>query len=279
MFLKIEEQTGSNIEQSELEDIFTEIVLNDQCAVSELQEHMNASGYNYNRHHQAVCIGFDIDRSTRAFFPDKEQFILFLKDKFMSFYGNIVCGTVNNCFVALLPNIESFDETERNMTHVMKSVRASRHEINIYCGIGTSRQEMSAFGDSIHEAVQTVRAMKIFSVRNQIKTMYEMLPIIMMLDVRDNKQLFRYRNSIVDPLYISSAAKGGGSADLAETLEMYLKYGRNAKLTAEKMYIHRNTLNMRLRKIEELIGVDLSDPEKCMELQFAIYVRKCLLFG
>ena len=37
--------------------------------------------------------------------------------------------------------------------------------------------------------------------------------------------------------------------NLSETLENYLNWYRNAKKTAEEMFLHRNTLNYRLKKI------------------------------
>lgn len=47
--------------------------------------------------------------------------------------------------------------------------------------------------------------------------------------------------------------------ELAATLYHYLIYERNTTLTAQKLYIHRNTLQHRMHKIHELIDVDLDD--------------------
>lgn len=41
---------------------------------------------------------------------------------------------------------------------------------------------------------------------------------------------------------------------LIETLETYFKNEMNAQLSAQELFIHRNTLNIRLHKIEELTG-------------------------
>lgn len=41
---------------------------------------------------------------------------------------------------------------------------------------------------------------------------------------------------------------------LIETLETYFKNEMNAQLSAQQLFIHRNTLNIRLHKIEELTG-------------------------
>lgn len=52
----------------------------------------------------------------------------------------------------------------------------------------------------------------------------------------------------------------GGTA-LRETLEAYLRYSGNTRETCRELFIHRNTLTYRLRKIEELLRVDLDDGE------------------
>jgi purine catabolism regulator len=52
----------------------------------------------------------------------------------------------------------------------------------------------------------------------------------------------------------------GGSA-LRETLDAYLRHSGNSKGICDELFIHRNTLSYRLRKIEELLHLDLSDGE------------------
>ncbi|GAB3557870.1 hypothetical protein GCM10027405_03450 [Arthrobacter alkaliphilus] len=52
----------------------------------------------------------------------------------------------------------------------------------------------------------------------------------------------------------------GGTA-LWETLQAYLRHSGNTRETCRELFIHRNTLTDRLRKIEELLRVDLDGGE------------------
>lgn len=52
----------------------------------------------------------------------------------------------------------------------------------------------------------------------------------------------------------------GGSA-LRETFAAYLRHSGNSAKICDELFIHRNTLSYRLRKIEELLKLDLSDGE------------------
>lgn len=54
-------------------------------------------------------------------------------------------------------------------------------------------------------------------------------------------------------------ADAGGA--LRDTLAAYLRHSGNARLTCEELFIHRNTLAYRIRRIESLLDTDLSDGE------------------
>ncbi len=58
--------------------------------------------------------------------------------------------------------------------------------------------------------------------------------------------------------------------ELVKTLEAYLDHGANLVDTAADLHIHRNTLVHRLRRIEELIGIDLRDPQVRLNLHVGV---------
>lgn len=60
---------------------------------------------------------------------------------------------------------------------------------------------------------------------------------------------------------------------LLNTLECYLKNDSNVNQTAEALFIHPNTMNYRLRRIREVSGLDLKDPNQ----KIAVYLE--LLMG
>jgi len=62
--------------------------------------------------------------------------------------------------------------------------------------------------------------------------------------------------------------------ELLKTLETYLDTGRNVQETAKRLFLHRNTLRQRLRKIEKLCHLDLSDPLICLNLHVALKERR-----
>lgn len=62
--------------------------------------------------------------------------------------------------------------------------------------------------------------------------------------------------------------------DVEKTLEVYLDFGGNGVQTAQKLDIHRSTLNYRLQRIEEVCGVNLGDSHTRTNLQVAIKLMR-----
>ncbi len=63
-------------------------------------------------------------------------------------------------------------------------------------------------------------------------------------------------------------------ADLFHTLEVFLDAGGSGVNTAELLSIHRSTLNYRLDRIEEILGVKLKDPLVRTNLQVALKLMR-----
>lgn len=61
--------------------------------------------------------------------------------------------------------------------------------------------------------------------------------------------------------------------DLYNCLETYIKCGCNAKLTSELLYIHKNTVSYKLKKIESILGGELADRRLMFDLQLAIIIK------
>lgn len=58
-----------------------------------------------------------------------------------------------------------------------------------------------------------------------------------------------------------------------DTLKEYLLCGRNVGMTAEKMFIHRNTMIYRLTRIKEVLGENVNDPQTARKLLLKILLK------
>jgi DNA-binding PucR family transcriptional regulator len=74
------------------------------------------------------------------------------------------------------------------------------------------------------------------------------------------------RRSILGPL-----AEDGARSDLLRTVEAYVELGCDRRHAAERLHIHPNTLDHRLRKARKLTGLDLDDPEDLATMVLALH--------
>jgi sugar diacid utilization regulator len=61
-------------------------------------------------------------------------------------------------------------------------------------------------------------------------------------------------------------------SQLFRTVEAYLECMGNAKLAAERLFVHRNTLRQRFDKVRQVVGVDLADSGRWFDLMMALRI-------
>lgn len=73
-----------------------------------------------------------------------------------------------------------------------------------------------------------------------------------------------------------ATADRGRHEDLVRTLEVYLRSHGSVNAVARALYLHRNTVRQRLRRIAQLTGADLKDADARLSLQLALLGRQAL---
>lgn len=87
----------------------------------------------------------------------------------------------------------------------------------------------------------------------------------------DPAELAHYIDEWLGVLIGYDAAK---SADLVQTLSIYLRTGGSITHTAEELTIHRSTVKYRLARVEELTDRDLNDPAVQFGMQLAVHALR-----
>lgn len=81
--------------------------------------------------------------------------------------------------------------------------------------------------------------------------------------------LYDFSQKYLSPLLESDRENG---TEYVHTLDVYFQHQGKMNDVSEALFIHVNTLRNRLRKIEELTGMDLQDKEQTMNLYFAVRI-------
>jgi sugar diacid utilization regulator len=141
--------------------------------------------------------------------------------------------------------------------------------------IGMSRLCLgpSALPRGFREALQALRTSERLGIRRAV-TAFERLGVDRILaQIPDLGELADFSTVVLGPLLEYDAAHG---SDLLATLFAYLGAGRRQREAADALGIHINSLNYRLRRIEEIGNLSLDDAETCLNLHVALRARQVL---
>ena len=67
------------------------------------------------------------------------------------------------------------------------------------------------------------------------------------------------------------------NTQLLTTLEVYLKNNCNLLHTSDELFTHRNTIKYRLKRIQELLNLNLEDSSVMLNLNVALYLKNYVL--
>jgi DNA-binding PucR family transcriptional regulator len=65
-------------------------------------------------------------------------------------------------------------------------------------------------------------------------------------------------------------------ANLYETLRALFEHHLAVQETADSLHIHRHTLQQRLRHVEQLLAIDLSDPDVLVDTRLGLHAAELL---
>ncbi|WP_143315924.1 PucR family transcriptional regulator [Clostridium sp. HBUAS56017] len=170
-----------------------------------------------------------------------------------------------------------FNRAEKNcMSRLLKSIneiqdvlKKRMDGLSVSVGIGNSYKDLKMMKQSLSEAELAINCAKCKGLDGTI-TEYK--------DIGIYGLLFSIKNiSILENYFINTLGPiSNGDDNLLQILETYLNENCNITITAEKLFLHRNTLKYKIKKIEELLNCDLHNFDDCMKVKIALYINKIL---
>ena len=126
----------------------------------------------------------------------------------------------------------------------------------------------------IYKSYNQAKAIQRLQARGRIgedRIMYSNLGIYrLLMGIEDHEIIEEYYNHTLKKLIDYDAAN---SSDLCSTLRSYLMNDGSVRDTADELFVHRNTINYKIKKIEELLGIEMSSLRARTELMIAFNLR------
>ena len=175
-----------------------------------------------------------------------------------------------------------FNKTDENrmkrlkiaLKEVQENINNKIGGLTISLGIGNSYDDLNQMKKSLKEAEWALQSAK-FENKNNIVITYKEIGVYgLLFNIKDKSILEQYYFNMLGEV---QKYDNMNDTELIKTLEVYLDESCNVTLTADALYLHRNTLKYRLRKIEELLECDLHNFKDCERLQIAFDIKKIIM--
>ncbi|ARF16286.1 helix-turn-helix domain-containing protein [Sporosarcina ureae] len=149
--------------------------------------------------------------------------------------------------------------------HLQQEIEKIYNEIDITIGIGRMKPNLADVHESFKEAEKCITFMKNYHFEERALS-YTDLGIQRFILRNSEEELLDFVHEVIGPLIQYEQARKG---DLLQTLLTYFRQNQNIKRTAVALHVHTNTLNYRLKRIEEILSTDLTDGQQLFNIQLA----------
>ena len=155
---------------------------------------------------------------------------------------------------------------------ILQHLHKEYENFSFSAGFGREVEQIEEVDRSWREAKLAKKAGKIINRRNSRKiTMFEELGCMSFLyPIVDSAEIGSYYEEYLGPLLAYDRENG---TELVHTLEVYFENNQNIRKTGEALFVHKNSVIYRLKKIEDILGESLGDYETCFNLQMCLRIR------
>ena len=145
---------------------------------------------------------------------------------------------------------ELVEQARKGMEQYMKDSEVT------FAGTGAVASDIRSMSKSYILAHKIAQYCKVMHMYDSTMKYSDMGMYKILLDVADKTVLEEYYNETIKVLDDYDANNG---SNLVKTLECYMDNNGSVFETADELFVHRNTVNYKLKKIESLLGISIAD--------------------
>ena len=174
-------------------------------------------------------------------------------------------------WLALLPAAAS-DEAQRNrglVEQLLHTLNDGDTPLRVFGGLSAVCPQARDLPRGLTQARQALVAAQSFPERLGLCCFEELGVLELLVAIRDRSLLDRFVQTTLGPLLQHDH---GHHAALTPTLEAWTQANGNLVAAAQRLNVHRNTLNYRMQQIQTLTGLDLNDAQHRLNIAIALMI-------
>ena len=142
---------------------------------------------------------------------------------------------------------------EKALKEIQEIIKKRVNGLSVNVGIGNAYEDLNLMKHSFSEAQMVIESLNCEGLDQAIKKYSDIGVYGILFSIKNKNILENYYKQVLEPIIENE--KKNKEVSSIKILDMYLKENCNLTIAAEKLYIHRNTLTYRIKKIEQLLEV------------------------
>jgi len=188
---------------------------------------------------------------------------------FFDYPGGVMLQMKSDGIVGLVPVTGPQDERvfRQKCRQIAEEVKLKHPRVTVSIGVGRIYSGIGNIKKSHQEASIALKVGRHLHGNGCVSFFQDLGPYRFLYELLGSPSLAMFQNDYVEKIKLYDAQN---NTALYDTLVCYFKNDCNFKLTAEEMFVHRNSIIYRIKKIEEITGLSLSNPEQRFNLQLSL---------
>lgn len=184
--------------------------------------------------------------------------------------------TEDSSIILMVPegNNNSYENSVEEIgEEIIENINVAIDKLTVNIGIGGLWNELKDFKKSVGDAHRVLRLLKSNGLKNAVRY-YENVGVYkLFFEINNQSEMEKfYLNSLKNLMEYDNK----NATELIETLEAYIDEGGNLNRTSEKLFIHKNTLKYRIKRIEDISKCDLKDVNELFDFYISFKIEKFL---
>lgn len=222
------------------------------------------------REDDTYCMAI-IEPSNKEKYLNKNKIVKMVKmiEKMLMTYGekSFIINS-EGVFLLLFSNYDT-----NNIINIVENIVVALQKVyafGFFVSVGCNSNNIYLISESNKYASKINSFLKVQNIKNKVYEYDKLGMLKILMSVDDKDVLKEYSSNLLSPI-ITYDAKN--RSNLYEILKLYLENDCSVKIVSEILYLHRNSINYKIKKIEELLNCDLGSLKMRTKLYLAFLIE------
>jgi DNA-binding PucR family transcriptional regulator len=275
----LKERTAQEVEWRLSRDFFDDLFDTEGQAGEALHARARQLGADLSRPHTLLVVRRDpAPDASGTVHEDREAYaqrsLLSLVQRTGAAWGGATLTATRSDHVVVL-----WDDAAHNRSalefaeHLRREIQAYASGWTATISVGPSCADVREYGDAYRLTCGVLDLVQQSDRRDRVVSLDSIGAYRLLLQVKRPQELQSFAESTLGTVHTYDRRH---QTKLGSTLNAYMANRCNVAVTAKTLHVHPNTVAYRLRRIEELLGIELSDPQAMLHLQLALMIEGVL---